>query len=179
MFWPQQSDARVQLPAALQFLIFTAARRGEATGATWAEMDSAVNIWTIPAARMKSGRSHRVQLSNTALAVLKTYPQKTDYCFPGIKPGQPISGKTFSDLLEGTGATVHGMRSSFRDWAGNETSYPREIIEQCLAHVVGGKTEQAYRRQDALERRRELMEAWADFCAPKSAKVISLRGSRK
>jgi integrase len=167
--------------SALEFAILTAARRGEVICATWAEIDLAAKVWTVPAACMKAGREHRVPLSDPALAVLDRMAviRSGDFVFPGARSGRPLSGKTVSRLLDGIDGTVHGMRSGFRDWCGNETHYPRELAETALAHVAGDSTEQAYRRSDALERRRELMSAWAQFCCePKSINVISI-GSRK
>jgi integrase len=158
----------------LAFLILTAARSGEVLGATWDEIDLEAGIWTVPAKRMKAGREHRVPLSKPALAIVKALAvtRTSDFVFPGQKPNRPLSGMAFEMLLRRTQAgafTVHGFRSAFRDWAGDETSFPREVAEQALAHRVGDATERAYRRADALERRRKLMEAWASYCTAGAA----------
>jgi integrase len=155
------------IPAtALEFLILTAARSGEVLGATWDEIDIDARVWVIPASRMKAGREHRVPLSARAMAILDRMAsiRTGDLVFPGQRRRRPLSGAAMGALV--TGATVHGFRSSFRDWAGEETSFPREIAEQALAHATGGAVEQAYRRGDALEKRRGLMEAWANYCEP-------------
>jgi integrase len=153
---------------ALEFCILTAARTGEVLGARWEEIDMTGHVWTIPGARMKAGREHRVPLSGRALAILDIMAAARigDFVFPGQKKGKPLSGMAMEMMLRRMkieNATVHGFRSSFRDWAGNETNFPRELAEQALAHVIGDKAEQAYRRGDALERRRALMEEWANF----------------
>lgn len=155
---------------ALMFTILTAARSGEVTGATWREIDIDAKVWTIPAARMKAGRSHRVPLSDSALAILMSTEDHAEYVFPGERAPKMASVRLW-ELLKDTGAgwTVHGMRSTFRDFVGEETSFPREIAEAALAHAVGGAVEQAYRRGDALSKRRALMEAWAVFCEPETA----------
>ena len=154
---------------ALEFAILTAARSGETLGAQWSEIDLDTKVWTIPAERMKAAREHRVPLSEPALAILGKVneAQVSDYVFPGQRSGKPLSVMALEMVLRRmgvNGATVHGFRSAFRDWAGNETHFPRELAEHALAHVIGDKAEQAYRRSDALARRRELMDAWSLFC---------------
>lgn len=152
---------------ALEWLILTAARLSEATGATWDEIDCDAAIWTIPAQRMKAGREHRIPLSIAAMGILRDAAEfctSSQFIFPGRSRGRPLSGSGFRKVLP-PGVTIHGFRSAFRDWCGNETNYPRELAEQSLAHAVGNAAEQAYRRGDALEKRRGLMQAWADFCA--------------
>jgi integrase len=156
---------------AIEFTVLTAARTGEVLGATWDEIDLESAVWTIPAKRMKASRIHRVPLSGRAVAILKELEKirSGDIVFPGRKPGRPLSNMSMEMILRRMkvqDATMHGFRSSFRDWVGNETHFPREIAEAALAHVVGDAAEQAYRRGDALEKRRELMEAWADYCKP-------------
>ena len=156
---------------ALEFCILTAARTGEVLGARWEEISMAGRIWTIPANRMKAGRQHRVPLTGRAIEILEIMgaARTGDFIFPGQKNGKPLSGMAMEMMLRRMkieNATVHGFRSSFRDWAGNETDFPRELAEQALAHVIGDKAEQAYRRADALERRRLLMEAWGNFISP-------------
>ncbi|MGP9819247.1 tyrosine-type recombinase/integrase [Salinarimonas sp. NSM] len=158
-------------PLALEFLILTAARSGEVRGMTWRELDVESALWTVPAERMKSGRVHRVPLAPRALAILEfVRPRagKDGLVFPAPRGG-PMSDMTLSAVLKRMGLgeyTVHGFRSSFRDWAGDATAHPREIIEAALAHVVGDETERAYRRGDALARRRQLAIEWEAFvCA--------------
>ncbi len=159
---------------ALEFAILTAARSGEALAACWDEIDLDAKIWAVPAARTKAAREHRVPLSDRAVAILHEMEagRTSDFVFPGQRVGRPLSGMAFEMLLRRIGSpfTAHGFRSSFRDWAGNETHFPREIAEHALAHVIGDKAEQAYRRDDALNRRRELMDEWARFCG--GAKVL-------
>ena len=150
---------------ALEFTILTAARAGEALGARWSEIDLAGKVWTIPAARMKAGVEHRVPLSARAAGILESLSKyrSGDFVFPGQRPGCPIGATSIRKECPAD-CTIHGFRSSFRDWAGNETNTPREVAEQCLAHAIGDKAEQAYRRGDALEKRRALMEAWGAYC---------------
>lgn len=158
---------------ALEFCILTAARSGEVLGARWSEMDLAKRLWTVPAHRMKAGREHRVPLSNCAMSILKHLRDADcgEFVFPGQKPKKPLSHMAMEMVLRRMkieNATVHGFRSSFRDWAGNVTSFPREVTETALAHVIGDKAEHAYRRGDALDKRRALMDAWAAYCEPKA-----------
>jgi integrase len=166
---------------ALAFCILTAARTGEVLGALWAEIDMAAKVWTVPAARMKAAREHRVPLSDWALAILETLsPIRTSaFVFPSPRGARPLSHVAMAKVLTRLGAervTVHGFRSAFRDWAGNETHFAREVAEAALAHVIGDKAEQAYRRSDALEKRRALMDAWATWCEPKeTVNVIRLQ----
>ncbi len=153
---------------ALEFAILTAARSGEVLGVRWSEIDLDAKVWTIPAERMKAAREHRVPLSEPALAVLGKVSEAkvSDFVFPGQRAGKPLSVMALERVLRrmDVKVTTHGFRSSFRDWAGNETPFPREIAEHALAHVIGNKAEQAYRRSDALARRRELMAAWGRHC---------------
>src|ERR1700723_1890616 len=148
---------------ALEFAILTAARSGEVLGARWREIDFGARIWTIPPQRMKAAREHRVPLSESAFAILEKLGEArvSEFIFPGQGAGRPLSEMVLRRMLrrDADVVTVHGFRSSFRDWAGNETHFPRELAEAALAHVVGDKAEQAYRRSDALEKRRALMEA--------------------
>lgn len=152
---------------ALEFLILTAGRSGEVLGARWSEIDRAAKLWTIPGTRMKAGKEHRVPLGDRALAILEDVEplRRGEYIFPSFRADKPLSNMAFDALLTRmkVQATAHGFRSSFRDWAGEETSFPREIAETALAHAVGDATERAYRRGDALEKRRALMDAWAAF----------------
>jgi len=152
---------------ALEFLILTATRLGEVLGAEWSEIDLAGRVWTIPANRMKAGREHRVPLSARTIEIIERMAaiRTSDFVFPGQRRGRPLSRCAPRELCP-AGATIHGFRSSFRDWAGNETGTPREVCEAALAYSVGGAVETAYRRSDALEKRRALMEAWASYCEP-------------
>ena len=164
---------------ALEFVILTAARSGEALGARWAEIDFQNAIWTVPAASMKGGRIHRVPLSRRALVIIKKlHAARTgEFIFPGQRPDKPLSGMAMEMILrrmKADGATVHGFRSSFRDWCGEVSTFPREVAEAALAHVAGDATERAYRRGDALEKRRELMKAWGAYCERKAGNVVSI-----
>lgn len=154
---------------ALELLILTAARSGEVLEATWDEFDLDDGLWTVPAVRMKAGKEHRVPLSKPALTIVKALHELrvSEFVFPGHARGKPLSNMAFAMLLKRmkSGAyTPHGFRSAFRDWAGDATSFPRDVAEQALAHRVGDATERAYRRADALDKRRKLMAAWADYC---------------
>jgi integrase len=155
---------------ALEFAILTAARSGEVLGAQWGEIDTAGKLWTIPAARMKAGKDHRVPLSPRALAILeqlKPVDAEQDCVFPG-KSGKPLNNNKMVRLVRQLGhsdLTVHGFRSTFRDWAAERTNYQNHIVEMALAHAVGDKVEAAYRRSDLFEKRRKLLEAWTGFCA--------------
>jgi integrase len=173
---------------ALEFVILTAGRSGEVLGATWKEIDFEAAIWSIPATRMKAGREHRVPLSERALTLIegmkavRSVDDAGAFVFPGAKRNRPLSPMAMSMLLRRMKRefTVHGFRSSFRDWVGEETNFPREIAEAALAHTVGDSTERAYRRGDALERRRELMNAWNAYIENKAGtNVIAIadRGS--
>jgi integrase len=155
---------------ALHFLILTAARTGEVLGATWKEIDLEAKVWTVPADRMKAGAEHRVPLTPAAIAVLNAvaiHGKAPDaYVFPSQKVGSPLSDMSMLMLLKRmkvVDVTPHGFRSAFRDWCGEETKHPREVAEAALAHQVGNAVERAYRRGDALAKRRALMEEWADY----------------
>jgi integrase len=154
---------------ALEFLILTATRSGEVRGAKWIEVDFQKKIWTIPAVRMKMGREHRVALSDAALQTLMNLTRLDDceFIFPGSKIASPMSDMTLTAVLKRmrqTDITVHGFRSTFRDWAAETTSYPNELAEMTLAHVVSNKVEAAYRRGDMLEKRFVMMNDWASHC---------------
>ncbi len=159
---------------ALEFTILTAARTGEAIGALWSEIDMDAGVWTIPAMRMKAGRLHRVPLSARAMDILKQLePLKGDggFVFPGGRKGKSLSNMAMAMLMKDMqrGETVHGFRSTFRDWAAERTNFPREIAELSLAHIVGDATERAYQRADLLEKRAAIMNQWATFCEPREA----------
>ena len=168
----EASGASAAAKLCLRFLILTAARSGEARGATWTEMDPEAREWRIPGERMKGGVAHRVPLSNAALAVLERARALDDgsgLVFPSpLRAGHPLSDMSLTKLLRDRGladrATVHGFRSAFRDWCA-DAGTPREVAEAALAHTVGG-VEGAYFRSDLLERRRGLMDAWAAFLKP-------------
>jgi integrase len=157
---------------AFEFTVLTAARTGETIGARWNEFDLLDKTWTVPAARIKAGREHRVPLSARALAILQemqAHRHADDgFVFPGGEPGKPIWNATFLTLLRRLGRgdlTTHGFRSSFRDWVAERTNFPSEVAELALAHAVRNPVEAAYRRGDMFEKRRKLMEAWGTFCA--------------
>jgi integrase len=166
---------------AMELLILTAARSGEILGMKWTEIDFDKKLWTVPANRMKAGREHRVPLSARAIAILRKLEKLklSEFVFAGQQRNKPLSNMAMEMVLRRMkieDATVHGFRSSFRDWAGNVSSFPREITETALAHVIGDKAEQAYRRGDALEKRRKLMDAWANYCEPRTKiNVLAIR----
>lgn len=169
---------------ALEFAILTAARTGEVLGSDWDEISADGQLWTIPAERMKGGREHRVPLSKAALAAVRPGRDSEGYLFPGAQPGRPLSNMALLMLLRrmaGQNArwddlTAHGFRSTFRDWAAERTNFPREVAEMALAHAIGDKVEAAYRRGDLFDKRRQLMDAWARFCAaPASGEVVAIR----
>ncbi len=167
---------------ALRFLILTAARSGEVRGAQWSEIDLENGVWTIPGARMKAKKDHRVPLTAEALAGLQAARGLgIDLVFPGQQRHKPMSDMTLTAVLKRMGrkdVTVHGFRSTFRDWAAERTNVPREIAKLCLAHFVGDAVERAYRRSDLFDKRRQLLEAWARFCSAASADVIEIGGAR-
>jgi integrase len=146
---------------ALEFTILNAVRVSDTCGARWDEMDLKAGTWTIGGGRHKTGKEFVVPLSSAALALVKSQPRNGDYVFK-------VNRRSVSRLLEGMGlgseATVHGFRSSFRDWAGDKTNHPREVIEACMSHQIKDKAEAAYRRSDAIEKRRALMDEWAGYC---------------
>jgi integrase len=153
---------------ALQFTILTAVRTGEAIGAMRSEINVDGRLWIIPKERMKADVEFRVPLTDAVLAVLDSLPtiEGNPYLFPGARKERPISNMAMAMLLRDArpGLTVHGFRSSFRDWAGDNTGFPRDTIEMCLAHVVVSDVEAAYRRSDMIAKRRRAMEAWARYC---------------
>lgn len=155
---------------ALEFTILTAARSGEVRGATWAELDLKTGVWVIPADRMKAGKEHRVPLTQSAIRILRPQPDQDqlELVFPAARGGK-LSDMAMTAVMRRmeVDAVPHGFRSTFRDWARERTNYPRDLAEQALAHALDNKVEAAYRRGDALEKRREMMAAWADFCGNK------------
>jgi integrase len=157
---------------ALEFQILTACRTSEVLGATWQEIDAEAALWVIPKHRMKARKEHRVPLSSQAVKILKTMAENriSDYVFPGLSVQKPLSNMALAMLMRRmkVDAVPHGFRSAFRDWCGDETSFPREIAEAALAHQVGNEVERSYRRGDALAKRRALMVAWAGHCVKNS-----------
>lgn len=158
---------------ALEFLILTAARTGETIGARCDEFDLTSGVWTIPASRMKAAVKNRIPLSTRALEIIQPLHniRQSDYVFPGQKEGKPLTNMAMLELLRRmgrTGLTVHGFRSSFRDWASESTSFPRDVCEMALAHAIPNQAEAAYRRGDLIEKRRSLMEEWANCTGSKA-----------
>lgn len=182
---------------ALEFAILTATRSGETRLATWGEFNLKSKVWIIPKERMKAGREHRVALSFDAVQLIQRIPKLdgNDYVFPGGKDQKPLSdmaltaitrrmnagdhGPVWIDPKNNSPIVPHGFRSTFRDWAAEKTNFPHEMAEMALSHAVGDKVEAAYRRGDMFERRLEMMEAWAEWCVGRSAKVIQLQGKRR
>jgi integrase len=174
---------------ALEFTILTAARTGETIGAIWKEINWREKYWAVPASRMKAGKEHRVPLCDRALAILRDMKPADEipnaaeqFIFGPGNGGRPLSNMSFLMLLrrmDRADITVHGFRSSFRDWAAERTNFPSEVAELALAHAVGNKVESAYRRSDLFERRRRIMAEWANFCGTQIAaserKVLPLR----
>jgi integrase len=170
---------------AFEFLILTACRTGEMRGATWREIDLDARVWVVPGDRIKSGVEHRVPLSPRALEILeaafdaapktKGKVDPAGWVFPGASADGRLSENALTELLERmrrTDITAHGFRSTFRDWCAERTSYPRELAEKALAHVVGDEAERAYQRGDLLEKRRAMMDAWATWCATPPAQAV-------
>jgi len=155
---------------ALEFLVLTAARTSEVTGARWEEFDTNNAVWTVPSGRIKAGKEHRVPLSAPALAIIRTMVEdrEGEFVFPGGRRARPLSNMAMAGVLKRMGhdkITVHGFRSSFRDWAAERTNFPHEVAEMALAHAVGDKVEAAYRRGDMFEKRQRMMSDWANHCA--------------
>ena len=177
-FWKRLKDQKGMGAKALSFAILTAARSGEVRGATWSEIDLKGKTWTIPEERMKAGQKHVVPLSPAAVKLLEALPRDNELVFPAPRGGK-LSDVTLLAVLRRmeVDVTAHGFRSTFRDWAGERTAYPREVCEQALAHTLGA-VEKAYRRGDLLEKRRRLMNDWQKFCetpAP-TGDVVGIRG---
>ena len=173
-FWAALAGEDGMGASALRFTVLTAARTGEITGARWSEINLTQAVWIVPAERMKAGREHRIPLSGAALEVLAQVAEaradKTadGFAFPAKHRDKPLSNMAMAMLLRRMkrgDLTVHGFRSSFRDWVGESTGYPREVAEAALAHSLSNQVEAAYRRGDLFEKRRQLMEDWAKFCS--------------
>ena len=180
----EASRASLSVRACLRFVVLTACRSGEARAATWDEIDLEAREWRIPGERMKTGTVHRVPLSDSALATLKLIrPQRgeSDLLFPSpLRPGKPLSDMTLTKVLRDSGladrATVHGFRTAFRTWAAEKTNADHAVMELCLAHHVGTAVERAYARSDLLNKRRQLMNQWAQFVTGGRATVVRLHG---
>ena len=181
-FFPKLQRAEGLAARALEFLILNASRTGEVIRMRWAEVDLAQKLWTVPGARMKGGKIHRVPLSARSVEILEGLGTRdvSEFVFPGETkqrtqaPEKPLSQMSLTMVLRRLGLsdyTVHGFRSSFRDWAGDETVFAREVVEAALAHEVGNETERAYRRSDALSKRRRLMESWSSWCLSTTSQV--------
>lgn len=166
---------------ALELLILTAGRSGEVLNAVWSEFDLQRSLWIVPAERMKAGKEHRVPLSDRALKVLQSLNEArtSQYVFPGQRAGRPLSNMAMEMMLRRmkVDVTTHGFRSSFRDWVGDATTFPREVAEAALAHQVGSEVERAYRRADALEKRRKLMQAWSEYLSTAKAGNLATNGT--
>jgi integrase len=171
---------------ALQFLILTCTRTSETLQAQWSEVDLEAAIWTIPAVRMKARREHRVPLTEAAMGILRALPriEGNGFLFPGARHGRPLSNMALLQLMRGMGYGVggdrgdyvpHGFRSAFRDWSAEVSSFPREICEAALAHVLESKVEAAYQRGDLLLKRRRMMESWAEWCGKVPGSVVEMR----
>jgi len=169
---------------ALELLILTGTRTSEVVKARWDEIDLDAKLWTIPAHRMKANREHRVPLSDRVVDLLQELPLEAEFVFPGGRAKSPLSNMALLSLLRRMGRgdlTSHGFRSSFRDWAAEQTGYPNHVVEMALAHAIGDKVEAAYRRGDLFAKRRHLMQDWARYCISFSRRngdrVVALRGS--
>jgi integrase len=168
---------------ALEFVILTAARTGEALGARWHEFDLDRRVWIVPTARVKAGREHRVPLSGRAVAIVEEMAaiRQHEFVFAGARPGRPLSQMALLMTLRRMGRgdlTTHGFRSTFRDWTAESTVFPAEVAEMALGHAVADKVEAAYRRGDLFEKRRELLDAWGRFCDARASvpeKVVAFR----
>jgi len=183
-FMAQLRDMDFISARALELTILCATRTNETIAATWPEFDLTAKVWTIPAERMKAGKEHRIPLSARCVDILKAVPriEGEKFVFPGARAGRPLSNMAMLELMRGTDDaaefTVHGFRSSFRDWAGEQTSFAREIIETAMAHQLKDKAEAAYARGDLLLKRRKLMEAWSMYLAkPTASNVTPIRPS--
>ena len=184
-FMAELSDNSSVSALALRFLILTATRTNEVLHAQWQEIDREPAVWAIPADRMKTRREHRVPLSDAAIAVLQALPclEGNPYLFPGARHGHPLSNMALLLLMRGMGYGAsgerghyvpHGFRSSFRDWSGEVSSFPRDVAEMALAHVIENKVEAAYRRGDLFAKRRKMMQEWADYVGKPQAEVIPI-----
>ncbi|WPL17347.1 Putative prophage CPS-53 integrase [Thiorhodovibrio winogradskyi] len=186
-FYAELVEAEGISAMALRFTILTACRTNEVLQARWCEIDLDAGVWTIPPARTKAKRQHRVPLADEALAILNQLPRVDDWVFPGQRRGRPLSNMALLKAMRDRGYGVagdrgdyvpHGLRSSFRDWAGEVSSFPTNIAEAALGHVIGDKTEAAYARGDLFAKRRKMMEQWASWCTRPPAAVVDLDARR-
>ena len=179
-FYADLAGRNAMAAKALMVTCLTALRTSEVLNARWEEFDFEARVWTIPAARMKAAEVHRLPLTDEMLVIIEPLKaMQSEYVFEGQKRHKPLSNMSMLMLLRRMkieGATVHGLRSTFRDWAAEVAKAPREVAEMALAHKVGSEVEQAYARSDLLDRRRTLMERWCGFVVGKDGKVVSLRG---
>ena len=181
-FWAQLDERESSSSACLRFIILTAARSGEARGATWSEIDFEAAVWTVPANRMKRGKPHRVPLSPEALAVLEGMKGLDPvFCFPspkrtkeGVRPLSDMAFKLMFNRMGVSGFTTHGFRSAFRDWCSESAKADPELAEAALSHATGNSVVRAYARSDLFDRRRELMEAWSRHVSGKAGQVVQL-----
>ena len=185
-FMASLRDNKALSSKALQMLILTATRTGEVIGARWDEVDLEAAIWTIPANRMKAKREHRIPLAAPVIDILESLPRTVGnpHLFTGVRYGKPLSNMAMLQLMRGMGYgnkcergtyVPHGFRSSFRDWAGETTPFPRDVVEMALAHTIENKVEAAYRRGDLFEKRRALMAAWGNWCEKSQGVVVPLQ----
>jgi integrase len=176
----RESDAGEIVKLAFEFMILCGSRTSEVLKATWTEIDTDANTWTIPGDRMKAGIEHRVPLSPRGVKILERAKALADggsFVFPGRRPRKPLSNMVFLMALRRMGqsaVTAHGFRSTFRDWAAERTNTPRAVCEAALAHTLRDKTEAAYFRSDLFDLRRKLMDAWAKFATSKPADVVQI-----
>lgn len=171
-------------PLALEFLILTAARTNEVLGARWEEIDLGARVWSVPGTRMKAGKEHRIPLSMRAIAILEVmkHIRVSDFVFPGQRGDRPLSNMALLMLLKGMGKadiTAHGFRSTFRDWAAEQTNFPNHVLEMALAHSIKDKAEAAYRRGDLFAKREKLMQSWADYCDNFPAKIVHMNRMKR
>lgn len=168
---------------ALKFTILTGCRTSEVLGTAWDEIDMKERVWTVPAKRMKSDREHRVPLSDQTIELLENLHRESGWLFPSVQAGKHLSNMAMLNLLKKqlnrSDITVHGFRSTFRDWVAEETNYPDRLAEAALAHVLGDKTEAAYQRGDRLKKRAELMQAWANYADNRSDRVVQINQAAK
>lgn len=166
-----------QAVIALRLTILTAARTSETLNAEWCEINLVEKVWTIPKERMKAGKEHRIALSEAAIDLIKSLPKVNNFLFPGAKQDKPLSNMAMAKVLkriDRKDITVHGFRSTFSDWIAEQTNYPARVAETALAHQLKDATERAYQRGDLIEKRFEMMEAWASYCESQNAKIIRL-----
>ncbi|PWE30544.1 integrase [Maritimibacter sp. 55A14] len=182
-FYAELKARNAMAAKALMFTCLTGSRTSEVLGMRWEEIDFDERLWTCPAERMKTGEAHRIPLTDEMLAIIEPLKAlRSEYVFEGQKRHRPLSNMSMLMLLRRMkieGVTVHGFRSTFRDWAAEVANAPREVAEMSLSHRIGSQVEQAYARSDLLDKRRALMERWSDYVAGRSSKVVSLPSAQK